>query len=227
MRRKKSTQAQWRKPDFQVSPARFPSREDRARWLFGFLGADLGTLSPGQLLEMRRDAWQFVVEGTHTLVAPTPGDGVEEGTSSRDRLPNVSLLKAIQEEWRAGSEKLKKGKWWVLEQPTKYGIARVGERVIRGHYEGTFRDLFLATMLDLVQESWPILFACPRCGNPFVKIGKQQYCSAVCSRKTRWERFKLNRGSRDYRGEREQALRKRLGKNAKIKPGHRRRSGNV
>jgi len=51
------------KPGFPLlveSTRRFPSQESYTTWLFEFLNVDFKTITPGQELDWRRDAKQFV-----------------------------------------------------------------------------------------------------------------------------------------------------------------------
>ncbi len=134
-------------------------------------------------------------------------------------LPSVTVLRQLQADFDAGYSRLRKGDWWLLDHPMTQGIARMGNRLIRGHRQAPFRDLFVAMIIDLVEEYWPQLHRCrrPRCRAVFVKVGKEAYCSSKCSNRTRWDRFKSRPRPRDYHREREQAIRKKRGPLAKVK----------
>ena len=203
--------------DIWVETNFFPTPASYAEWLFDFLRQDID--KPGSEVDLRRRAFEFISFGDGALIDLTPDGGLAD-----DRLPTVAILKELQHLVIAGIATLRAGRWWSLP-PVAYGLARLGSRLTRGSRQGPFRSLFLVAAADAVEESWSRLWECPHCGCIFVKVGKQRYCSATCSQKTRWSRFKDKRRARDYRKERESTIRKRLG--AKVKVGHRqsRRSG--
>ena len=202
-----------------LTTSRFPSADARGRWLLDFLRVDFEKLTPGQLVDLRTHAWEFGTTAEGTIVDLSPDDGLGD-----DGRPSESLLRELQDNLANGIQVLREGDGFWSHGPVGGGIARSGVRIIRSHREGTFRDLFIAAMVDSVQDSWDRLRVCPRCETAFYKVGKQQYCSPVCSRKTRWDTFKSKRRKRDYRAEREAALKKRLGPKSKVKPGRRKPS---
>ena len=201
----------------EVVTSRFPSRGARGDWLFEFLRVDFENLTPGQLLDLRMQAWAFM--------DPPEGAIVElDADLDDDRYPALSALRELQDTLRNGITMLQQGETWSLEQPITYGIVRVGNDIIRSHRQASFTALFGAAMLDAVQDAWPRLRECPRCGALFYKVGKRTYCSPACSRKTRWDTFKSKRGQRDNRTERAGAVKTRLGPKSKVKAGRRRPS---
>ena len=203
--------------DIWVETSFFPTPASYGEWLFDFLWQDIDKL--GSQVDLRRRAFEFISFGDGALIDLTPDGGLAD-----DRLPTVAVLKELQHLVIAGIATLRAGRWWSLP-PVAYGLARLGSRLTRGSRQGPFRSLFLVAAADAVEESWSRLWECPHCRRIFVKAGKQRYCSAACSQRTRWDRFKPKRPARDYRLERENAMRKRLG--AKVKVGHpqSRRSG--
>jgi hypothetical protein len=204
----------------------FASDDARARWLFDFLRTDLSTLTEGQALGLRKDAFGFI--GAATIDAPeATGD---RPTLTRDGWERLygSLIPAeelprLQTEIRAGLDRLQRRQWWQLEGRIGYGVKVMGSRVIRDNRRGQFRDLFVAAAIDVIQETWPRLRTCPQCGAPFLRFGKQAYCTPTCSQQARWKRYVDHRPKRDYRGERTRAIRNRIGPNARITPKRRNR----
>lgn len=176
-----------------------------AQWFFDFLRTDLAALTPGQLLGMRADLWAFV---RPEILQNKSWDG---------DLPTAGILEALQRDARAGIRRVREGEWFELEAGIAYGIARMGNRIIRGSRRGTFEDLFRAAVMDTVQAFWPRLHECPRCHAIFVKVGKQKYCSPTCASRSHWDAFKARRGARDHHHEYERRAKKRLGPNVKVK----------
>ena len=184
----------------QTLPSKW-SPEAYAQWLFAFLRTDLGALTPGQLLGMRADVWAFT---NPEILEPPPSWGSKS-------LPTAEFLAALQEDARAGIQRVRDGDWFELEKGIRYGIARMEDRVVRGSRRGTFEDLFRAAVMDTVQAFWQQLYECPRCHGVFLKIGKQRYCSLTCGRRTHWDAFKARRSPRDHHGEYERRVKRRLG----------------
>ena len=181
------------------------SPEAYARWLFEFLRTDLGTLTPGQLLGMRADLWAFVRP-----------EIIEDKSWGSEYLPTADVLKALQQDARAGIQRVLKGEWFGLERGISYGIARFGEFIFRGNRRGTFEDLFRAAVMETVQTFQEQLYECPRCHAIFVKVGKQKYCSATCARRTHWDAFKERRPNRDHHREYARRVKNRLGAKVKV-----------
>ena len=181
-------------------------------WLLRFVRTDLADISDATLLALRMEAVRF------------PGAVIpeyEEGEFEPDGpggypLPSRDVLRSIQRQYHAGMARLARGDWWMLEKPLRYGIARAGERILMGSERGPFHDLFIAGAMSLIQEYWPQLYSCPQCHAVFLKEGKQQYCSPECSRRKRWARYQANRPDRDYRNERERAVRRKLGPRVRV-----------
>lgn len=194
-----------------VEPRRFFSRESYATWLFDFLRVDLKAIPPGQAQDWRREAKEFVALGGGVILELTRNGGLHTG----DELPTVPFLRTMQQQLRAGVQVLWRGTDDWVRPPILRRHAR-GGRILTESRQGSFRNLFVNTMLDLVIENWPRVRMCPHCGEPFLKVRKQQYCSPACSQKTRSARFAA-KGPRDYRREYEQAVRKKLGTTARLK----------
>jgi hypothetical protein len=201
------------------------------KWFFDFLRTDLATLTPGQLLAMRADAHAFL---GHVILDPTPGDVESQPAVIDESLPpfyrhgqaviestgpTAASLQAVQREARAGLQRVRDGEWFhvELEGPWRLSIVREGNRIIRLPRHGTFRMLFLAAAIDVVEQSWPQLRECPGCHTLFWKVGKQKFCTLACGSRTHWLAFKARRSARDYRREYNQTLRKRIGPVAKVK----------
>jgi hypothetical protein len=176
-----------------------------AQWLFVFLRTDLGALTPGQLLGMRADVWAF-----------TRPEIIEHKSWGSENLPTAEVLAALQTDARAGIQSVRDGEWFDLEKGIGYGIALMGDRIVRGSRRGTFEDLFRDKVMDTVQTYWERLQECPRCHGVFLKIGKQKYCSPTCARRTHWDAFKARRHDRDHHREYERRAKKRLGPNVKV-----------
>ncbi|MBI2187319.1 MAG: hypothetical protein HYU37_09420 [Acidobacteria bacterium] len=177
-----------------------------ARWFFDFLRIDLATLTPGQLLGMRADLWAFV--RPEIVLNTSWGD---------EHLPPAETLEAFQRDARAGIQRVREGQWFTLEQGIGYGIARLGNQVVKGRRSGTFEDLFRAAVMDTVQAFWDRLYECPRCHAIFLKVGKQKYCSSTCASRAHWDAFKARRRARDHHLEYARRTQKRLGANAKVR----------
>jgi hypothetical protein len=209
--------------DLVTTTDRFPSAESRARWLFDFLRTDLAKTTEGQVLGLRKDALGFAgavivqLPDSGPTRAPSRDKAADRWEQEQGHVVPAEELPRLQASIRSGFNRLREHRWWLLEGPISYGIATLGGRIIRGHRQGAFRDLFLAAALDLVQEWWDRLYTCERCKAIFVKIGKQAYCSPTCSQKARMERFRSKRPPRNYLAEREQAARKRFGPNVRLR----------
>jgi hypothetical protein len=181
--------------------------ERYAAWLFEFLRTDLDQLTPGQQLGMRADLWAFVQP---ELVEPSP-------QWAREGLPPVEVLKGLQKSALAGIARVREDKWFMLETGIKWGVARMGNRLIRGSRTGSFDDLFLAAVMDVMQGFWDRLHRCPRCKGIFVKVGKRKFCSAGCARRAHWDAFKRRRAERDHTREYARRVQKRLGASVKVR----------
>jgi hypothetical protein len=214
-------------PEIARFPTRFPTRESYAKWLLAFLYADLGRLTPGQELEWRHGAIEFIDLVVGGVLFELEGDALNRA----DNLPTVAVLRTLQEKLKDGLAANRRGDLWVERQPTaalafldkgyvRKGSGRLWTRVYR---EGGFRELFVAAMWDVLVEAGSRIYDCPTCTKYFLKSRKQEYCSPLCSQKARWARFTANRPPRNYRREREQALKKRLGPRARVHPHKRRR----
>ena len=187
----------------QTLPA-WRSPEAYAQWLFGFLRSDLAALSPAELLAMRANAWAFV------------RPEIVELSWTGDELPPLNTLTAAQADLRAGLQRVVRGEWFELENGIRYGIARMGGRIIKGSYAGTFEDLFRAAAMETVQGFWSHLHECPRCHSIFLKVGKQKYCSSSCATRTHWDAFKARRPARDHHEEYVSRTKKRVGRNVRV-----------
>ena len=183
----------------------FWAEEAYANWFFDFLRADLGTLTEGQLLGMRVDAVRFL----------DAADQIE-GLPGTDGLPSAEQLAALQLDANEGLRRVLKGEWYHLEKGISHGVARMGDRLVRGRRSGSLSDLFRAAAMDVLQATWKRLHRCPKCSSIFLKVGKKKYCSPLCASRTHWERFKANRAHRDHHREYESRTRKRLGKHVKV-----------
>lgn len=178
------------------------------KWFFDFLRCDLRVLTPGQLLGLRADL--FALVSADLLV----GKGADS-----DPMPPLKILEtlqAFQQDARDGIERVRKGQWFELEDGIGYGIARMGNHIVRGNRRGSFRDLFRAAVMELVQSSWSQLHECPRCRAVFLKVGKQKYCSPACASRTHWDAFKARRPARDHHNEYANQTKKRTGPNVKV-----------
>jgi hypothetical protein len=182
-----------------------------AQWLFVFLRTDLSALTPGQLLGMRADVWAF-----------TDPEIIEDSSWGSESLPPPEVLAALQTDAHAGIQRIRDGDWFELEKGIRYGIALMGDRIVRGSRRGSCEDLFREKVMEILQASWAQLRECPRCHGVFLKIGKQKYCSSTCAQRTHWDAYKAGRPPRDHHGEYESRTRRRLGPNVKVTPKARR-----
>ena len=200
-------------PDVVVSTSVFPDAVSRARWLFDFLRMELDTIRTDAWGRLRREAWGYIDDGDFVVDIDNA-----IGVSGRLDQPDVDpgALRDLQNEIRRGIQAVRDGRWWVVKGPTQFGIARWGRVVRKGHRGGGFRTLFLAITLDIVEAYWPEMRACPRCLAWFLRQGKQMFCSPECGRKSRWARFAPGRPKRDYRAERERAVRKRTAPRVRV-----------
>jgi hypothetical protein len=204
-----------------VNRRRFPSRDSYATWLFAFLYADFTTMTPGQELDWREGALEFA-----DLVGTSVFERARGGGLATDNLPTMAILRALQDKLRTGLDAGWRGTW-EEPQPRIAAIARLdkgyvrrGDRAIwkRVYRTGSFRVLFVATIWDVLIEAGSRIYTCPQCSRYFLKSRKQEYCSPVCSQKARWARFASTRPARDYRREREQAIKRRLGPHSRVHP---------
>ena len=201
----------------RTAARRFQSRNAYVRWLFEFLRVDLTTTTAGQTLDWQRDAKDFLDLGEGSIIDLSP----EGGLAAHDDLPTLSLLSTLQQELRTGIDRLWRDDGGWASPPIGAELVR-----FRGRFDdngwirwtgrrGSFRSLFLNAMQRLVVESWPRLRKCPRCTQWFVKVRKQEYCSPICSQKTRWARFVAAHPPRDHHRKHERAVKKKL--HAKVK----------
>lgn len=195
-----------------VQVRRFPSRDRYATWLFEFLRATFTPASSPETLEWQAAAKDFVDLGEGVIVDLSE----EGGLSTVDGLPTVAVLKVLQQELQTALDK----RWqqpWPRPALTSE-IAWAGDRFVPGSRRGSFRDLFVWAMQTVVLENGIRLRQCPQCGRVFLKTRKQQYCSPVCSQKTRWARYAAKRPKRDYPQEYERTVRKKVSAATKVKP---------
>ena len=156
-----------------VEPRRFPSRESYATWLFEFLRVDFATMPAGQAQDWQREAKAFVDLGEGVIIDLSRSGGLQ----TPEQLPTIALLRSMQQQLRTGLETLWRGKDDWVRPPIKKRVAR-GGRLLLEHRQGSFRHLFVNAMQQMVIESWARIRTCPRCGNPFLKVRKQQYLLA-------------------------------------------------
>jgi hypothetical protein len=178
-----------------------------AQWFFEFLRSELRSLTPGQQLGMRADLWRFVAAELYT-----------KSWSADELLPPIDTLEQLQAIARDGIESVRRGDWFTLESGVGYGIAALRDRLIRGSRKGSFNDLFRAAVMDTLQANWHRVRACPRCGEIFLKLGKQKYCDAKCANRAHWATFKAKRPARNHHDEYVHRTQKRTGAKLKIKP---------
>lgn len=204
LRRRPLTVSAWER-----TSNRFPTRESRAKWLLQFRTIDFSSLTPGQALDLRQNAMALVSGNLMDFGTRDEAVNSLEG-------PQLDVLRSLQAELRAGLATAWEGDDWMLPEPTASGITRVGKHFDSVSRSRSFRVAFLAVTHDILRECGPRVMGCPRCGELYFKVGKQKYCSAVCSRKARWERFTLTRPSRNYRREYEQAVQRKLGARVRV-----------
>ena len=188
----------------QTLPASW-SPEAYLRWFSTFLRTDFSTLTPGQLHGMRVDAEAFARLELVTA-------------SSIGELPDLALLETLQRDVQQGIQRLRDGEWFLLEEGIGYGIAQIGDHIMKGCRRGTFEDAFRASAMDVVEAFWDRLPVCPRCRTTFLKIGKQKYCSPICASRAHWEAFKTRHRVRNHHREYKRRVQKRLGAKVTIKP---------
>ena len=196
--------------------SRTQSPEAYDRWLFEFLRTDLRALTPVQLHGMRANLWAFVDPGEIKGQSWSTDPRRPAERPNAVSLPPIEVLEEMQQDARAGLQRLRENKWYVLEEGIGYGIACAGHHIVRIGRSGTFKDLFRAALMDTVQAVWGSLYECPRCHALFVKVGKQKYCSPTCGRRTHWDAFKERRAARDHHREYTGRVRKRLGGKVKV-----------
>jgi hypothetical protein len=151
---------------------------------------------------MRADVWRFVRP-----------EIIKNRSWGSEDLPPAAILAAIQQDAIAGIKLVREGEWWDLQEGIGYGIARMGERLIRGSRSGTFEDLFRAAAMDTVQTFWERLHECPRCHAMFLKVGKQKFCTPACASRAHTDAFRKRHPDRDHHAEHERRVKRRLGAN--------------
>ena len=140
---------------------------------------------------------------------------ISDGNYPPLRVGDLATLSELQQELIDGLDRFTRGYHWKIEGPSVVSVARAGDALTRS-YQGTFKQLFRVSMLDAFERCQTRLRRCS-CQRIFLRVGKQKYCSTACAQKTRWERYKPSRATRDYRAERENAIRKRTGANLRIR----------
>jgi hypothetical protein len=202
---------------------------DALRWLLEFARIDLDTSTLGALLDLELNAFLFARSGqeqdkvTFRKGKVVPKDAVRienpKLVSDPGGIFPVEALRAAQTQLRDGIELLRRGRAWRLTVPKRVEVHAFGgfawKRVDAGHV-----DRLLARAVDVIVAGWADVRACARegCGNWFVPVRRQIFCSAICTRTTHWEKFIKRNPSRrrDYHGEYEQRIKSKLGPKVKV-----------
>lgn len=191
-----------------VAGQTLPTRRDAeiyARWFFNeFLRLDLGTISAAKESELAANLWAFV------------GPGMVRDARSREGVVPLVAMSSLAQAARDGIRRVTQGGWYELKEGVSYGIAQLGDGLVKGRQTGTFEDQFHAAVMDACLVFWDRLRDCPGCGTLFLRAGKQKFCSNTCSRRASWERFERHRGPRDHHKEYESRVRKKLGATVKV-----------
>ena len=190
-------------------------------WLFEFLQFSFAAATSGQLLGLRQDADDFAHRASSSVIEMTRDYGFNDGPV----LPTVNLLKDLQQGLLDGMKALRNDDLWRIGRTAECFLSVEDGRVVQAFRRGVFREVFFFAAVDAIKESWTQVRWCPQCDAPFWKIRRQEYCSPSCSQKARWKRFvdSKKRRERNFRNERERAVRKRAGPGSKVKLGTRNR----
>src|SRR5687767_4537041 len=121
--------------EVEVTPSMFPDAASRAWWLLDFLRMDLDSISVEAWRRLRRESWGFVVDG-NSVIDMVNAIGVSAGLDRPD--VDSGALPDLQEEIPRGTQSVQDGLWWVLNGPTRFGIARWVRVVRKGHRVGGF-----------------------------------------------------------------------------------------
>ena len=182
---------------------------DRTRWLLGFINEDLGTLTPGGLLDLWIEVSRFS-KAASTVAGVRHNRAEYEQFIRLRREPqelmpdSIEFMSDLQTEVRLGVDLLASEKsWkpiargegaprWVLEIDNSGSLVR--------RYEGPLKPVFLHAVSDLLLEYWPQLHRCEddTCGKWFLmRHGKQKYHDPACSNRVRQRRFRKDREEAD------------------------------
>jgi len=171
-----------------------PTDRDRIVWLLGFLQRDVAALRPGEWLDLRTDAQQYL-RPVMSYPGPEPGSAPEF----------EDVMTALHGELLAGLTSIADNHCWTLATP----LARVlvhfqqqrDNRLLPVYEPPTLADGLRSATIDLVTRWFPQLRRCKRCGAWFLpRHGRQVFHDFACASQARWAKFAPRR-QRDYHAE--------------------------
>jgi len=206
----------------------------RARWLLDFAQFNLG-VARRRVLENLRDGLAGFLMSTYASQITTPLSVSPAGKVRFKRPPRMirttglltSPSQAELVKWqrwlRTGLETLGRAEvpfWHIRPKGLSYSLQRHGSALVARSVLSNrstaewFKDFTYQTLAEV-----PNLRFCESCGNPFIRVRRQAYCSPRCSQKVRTakhrfhHREKINeRRRRAY----EKKQREKLGPNVRV-----------
>jgi len=166
----------------------------RLRWVLDFAYRDLDILRREERVAL---AYDLLTLAAHTLPLGAGGHG---GPSTAATTMSDESLRGYQREIAEGLRgmlDLRNLKAWPIPAQPALALRPMGSsnpedsrgprfRVI---FEGDERAGIIGGVAHLVIEAGDLLRSCRECGRPFVRVRRQEYCSATCSQKTRNRRM--------------------------------------
>ena len=161
---------------------------EKARWLLDFSARDLDHAPTTELLKSRMEARAFVTLGAldpkqrpmmrHWPIAP------ESALGRKETLELQSWLKA-------GLERMALGEAWRFQPEVEFqlGWHRSWRCLTYQTPKGTVLNVFMALTYQLLQEARGHVRSCD-CGQFFVPVRRQAYCSIRCSQRARTRRWR-------------------------------------
>jgi hypothetical protein len=167
--------------------------ESRLRFALQFAERDLGSLRPGDWLNLREDLQQFLRLWS-TPVRHAAEDGSVSATVAHlsegpdpQHMTEAELC-ALQAQVRPHLKPPATGAPLATFFPVRVEVALTANGV---HIQGTAAALFLEHVRFLLEKLPPRrVVLCTECGEPFYARKSQQYCSRVCANRVAQRRFR-------------------------------------
>lgn len=189
-------------------------RSSALRWLVEFAVLDLRALTNSQRqitatfaasVALNRSAGERAIVVTKSgkvfvpLEVPAFTDDAVFGAPVE--LFRPSHLPSLQRMVREALSAARLQRIWKFRAPVHQAVRFSGTSTLR-EYEGRPLAMFVARVADILVSERDEIRWCARqeCARPFMRSGKQTYCSPVCTAKSSLKRFR-ERNPRDYAAE--------------------------
>ncbi len=172
--------------------------EAQLRWVVDFARRDLTTLDPEAWPALEYELWAL---GAWTSAKDPNVGRSSAGPPTLDR----SVIRAVQAEILNGLRAItsRRGGGWVITlSNVEEHLSRVNapdQKAARYHVlqiatDETGRLPIVLAVRDLIRLAGRRLQACPKCGQPFVGVRRQVFCTDECGQQVRDERKRPRSG---------------------------------